>query len=158
MVTAGSIVGTYGATSTFTLSGADDGGVQIDSLTWSPIMEGNEISNPDQSGAAESYVQNRSQVISISGKIVGTSAANAVVLLNTLADAVLPDQGTQTDYPHGTLKLTFAGQSEVYCEFVTLRWQPTIEVIGGNVLPYSMDLRNPYGFFRFTSGGAVFKL
>lgn len=160
MITASRIVGTYGATLTFTLSGADDGGVQIDRFSWSPRLAGEELPNPDQSGAMESYVQLNSQFITIAGRIIGAAGAatSTVTQLNTFADAVLPDAGDQTDFNHGTLYVTFAGQSEVYCPFVCTRWEPAIEVIGGAVMPYEVELRNPNGFFRFTSGDAVFKL
>lgn len=162
MITAGSIVGTYG-NATFTLSNlTTSGGIGIESVTWSPTMAGDELPNPDQSGAAPTYVQNRSQVITVTGKILGTTAAGAITNLNALADAVLPDQGVPSTQAHGRLKLTFPTAGELYADFVTLAWEPEITVESGEsaafLIPYTWVCRNPYGYWRTTASDAVYKL
>lgn len=162
MMTALSIEGVYSPTFSFTLSNADDGGTNVQVFRSLPVMRGDAIPTPDKSGAADTYVQNGQLEITVSGQIIGTSASNYWTRRMAFADAILPDQGSQTAFKHGTLKATFSGQSQVYVDFVTLEWDAPLETItpdGAAVVgEYSWKCRAPYGYWRTVSGGAVVKL
>lgn len=163
MLTAMSVTGTYAPSVTFVLSDADANGIGVQRFAWRPVMWGDPIKTPDTSGSADTYVQVAHMEIEVAGKIIGSTAANYWTRRNAFVDAILPDQGSQgSTYRHGQLFATFTGQSQVYADFVTVDFEAPLEVLSpsdGQVLSeYVWKARNPYGFWRAVSGGAVLKV
>lgn len=131
----------------------------VSRLDFDPQLEGEEIKQLESSGQFENFVYIDSQLITVQGQILGTTAAAYMTNRAALMAVVLPDSGVQTVRAHGTVYATFTGINQVYAPVVLTDIQAPLAVGEGPFdSDYQLIWRNHYGYWRYVSGDADAKL
>lgn len=111
------------------------------------------------SGEWENFAQVRRLVVTLRGKIVGSSASDYITHRKALVASFLPDEGTQTDRNHTTLALTFSDSSSVSDDYIFRSFTSPISVTdveSERASTYVLELVNRTGYFH--SGASVVKV
>lgn len=142
-------VGTSGSVST--------GGVTLEELSVSYETERQPIRKHQSSGEWENYAYVRNLILTLRGKIVGTSASDYIAQRKALVASFLPNEGTQTDRNHTTLALTFSDSSSVSDACIFESFSAPFSVADSDrAAEYTLNLVNVSGFFH--SGASVVKV
>ena len=161
MITAASLTNLDGAaTKSLTVGTAGSvsaGGVTLEELGVSYETERQPIRKHQSSGEWENYAYVRNLVLTLRGKIVGTTASDYIDKRQALVAAFLPDEGTQADRNHTTLALTFSDSSTASDDCIFESFSAPFSVADSDrAAEYTLVLVNVTGFFH--SGGAVNKI
>ena len=154
-----------GGSVVFTVAGnATNSGYTVGAMSWDPEFAREEIPQLAKSGQWANWSFIRKQLITLEGDIIGTSSTVYVTNRKNMMGVLLPNQGTNADQEvrnHGTLYVTFTGQSEVYAEVVIDKLTADISTGGGDgpqSSEYEIALVNDYGYWRATADDSVVKI
>lgn len=161
MITAASLTNLDGGASKSltvgTAGSVSAGGVTLEELDVIYETERQPLRKHQSSGEWENYAYVRSLILTLRGKIVGTSASSYIDQRQALAAAFLPDEGTQSDRNHTTLALTFSDGSAASDDCIFESFAAPFSVADSDrAAEYTLVLVNTTGFFH--SGGSVHKI
>lgn len=135
------------------------GGVTLEEVDVTYETDDLPIPKHQSSGEWTNHVPVRRLILTLRGKIVGTSASDYIVQRKALVASFLPNEGTQSDRNHTTLALTFSDSSSVSDACIFRSFTSPISVTdidSERASTYTLELVNRTGFFH--SGASVVKV
>lgn len=134
------------------------GGVTLEEIEIAYETDDQEIPKHQASGQWENHAQVRRLVITLRGKIVGTSASDYIDQRQALVASFLPNEGTPSDRNHTTLALTLADSTATSDDVIFRTFSSPISVSDLNserANAYTLELVNRSGYFHV--GGVAVK-
>lgn len=162
MITQLAYASSGGQTVNFIVGGTAATGIGVTAFVPSYETDTADLPKHMQSGQWGNYAYVRRLLLDCYGVVSGDTVAGYVTNIAALAGAILPDEGVQTSYDHGTVTVTYQGQAQAYAGVTLVSYTAPGDVsdseTGPKSGPYRIQWKATRGYLAAVSGDATFKI